>query len=74
MIVGYRGVSSLDQNSDRQEFVGIEKIFEDKASGKDMNKTALNELIAFLRNGDKIVVRSIYRLAGDLRELQTIIL
>ena len=74
MKVGYKRVSSLDQNLDRQELVGVEKVFEDKASGKDMNKTALNELIAFLRNGCQIVVHNIYRLARDLRELQTIIL
>ena len=46
MKVGYRRVSSLDQNLDRQELVGVEKVFEDKASGKDTNRTALNEMIA----------------------------
>ena len=30
MKVGYRRVSSLDQNLDRQELVGVEKVFEDK--------------------------------------------
>ena len=49
-------------------------IFEDKASGKDTNRTALNEMIAFVRNGDQVVVHSIDRLARDLRDLQTIIL
>ena len=29
MKVGYRRVSSLDQNLDRQELVGVEKVFED---------------------------------------------
>lgn len=74
MKVGYRRVSSLDQNLDRQELVGVEKVFEDKASGKDTNRTALNEMIAFVRNGDQVVVHSIDRLARDLRHLQTIIL
>ena len=74
MKVGYRRVSSLDQNLDRQELVGVEKVFEDKASGKDTNRTALNEMIAFVRNGDQVVVHSIDRLARDLRDLQTIIL
>ena len=74
MKVGYRRVSSSDQNLDRQELVGVEKVFEDKASGKDTNRTALNEMIAFVRNGDQVVVHSIDRLARDLRDLQTIIL
>ena len=74
MKVGYRRVSSLDQNLDRQELIGVEKVFEDKASGKDTNRTALNEMIAFVRNGDQVVVHSIDRLARDLRDLQTIIL
>ena len=29
MKVGYRRVSSLDQNLDRQELIGVEKVFED---------------------------------------------
>ena len=74
MKVGYRRVSSLDQNLDRQELVGVDKVFEDKASGKDTNRTALNEMIAFVRNGDQVVVHSIDRLARDLIDLQTIIL
>ena len=41
MKVGYRRVSSLDQNLDRQELVGVEKVFEDKASGKDTNRTVV---------------------------------
>jgi DNA invertase Pin-like site-specific DNA recombinase len=74
MKVGYRRVSSLGQNLDRQELIGVEKVFEDKASGKDTNRTALNEMIAFVRNGDQVVVHSIDRLARDLRDLQSIIL
>ena len=74
MKVGYRRISSFSQNLDRQELVGVEKVFEDKASGKDTNRTALNEMIAFVRNGDQVVVHSIDRLARDLRDLQTIIL
>ena len=46
----------------------------DVDSGKDTNRTALNEMIAFVRNGDQVVVHSIDRLARDLRDLQTIIL
>ena len=73
MRVGYRRVSSADQNLDRQELTNVEKVFEEKVSGKDTNRTALNEMIEFVREGDAVVVYSIDRLARDLRDLQTII-
>ena len=73
MRVGYRRVSSADQNLDRQELTNVEKVFEEKVSGKDTNRAALNEMIEFVREGDAVVVYSIDRLARDLRDLQTII-
>ena len=73
MRVGYRRVSTADQNLDRQELTNVEKVFEEKVSGKDTNRAALNEMIEFVREGDAVVVYSIDRLARDLRDLQTII-
>jgi len=73
MRVGYRRVSTIDQNLDRQELGDVEKVFEEKISGKDKNRSALNELIQFVREGDVIVIYSIDRLARDLRDLQSII-
>ena len=73
MRVGYRRVSSTDQNLDRQELGDVEKVFEEKISGKDKNRSALNELIQFVREGDVVVIYSIDRLARDLRDLQSII-
>ena len=73
MRVGYRRVSSTDQNLDRQELGDVEKVFEEKISGKDRNRTALSELIQFIREGDVVVIYSIDRLARDLRDLQSII-
>ena len=73
MRVGYRRVSSVDQNLDRQELCGCERIFEDKASGKNTDRIQLQEMIAYVREGDEVVVHSIDRLARDLRDLQSII-
>ena len=73
MKVGYRRVSTSEQNLDRQELSGVERVFEDKASGKNTDRVALQEMIAFVRSGDEVIVHSIDRLARDLRDLQGII-
>jgi hypothetical protein len=73
MKVGYRRVSTVDQNLDRQELGPVERVFEEKVSGKNTDRAALQEMIAFVREGDEVLVYSIDRLARDLRDLQTII-
>ena len=70
--IGYTRVSTTDQNTDRQELGDI-RIFEDKASGKDTNRPALKEMLAYIREGDEVVVYSIDRLARNLRDLEDII-
>jgi DNA invertase Pin-like site-specific DNA recombinase len=71
--VGYRRVSTIDQNLDRQELGNVDRVFEEKISGKNTDRAALQEMIAFVREGDEVVVYSIDRLARDLRDLQSII-
>ena len=73
MQVGYRRVSSIDQNLDRQELGEVDRVFEEKISGKNTDRSALQEMITFVREGDEVVVYSIDRLARDLRDLQSII-
>lgn len=73
MRVGYRRVSTLEQNLDRQDLGAVERVFEDKASGKDTDRTELQEMMGYVRSGDEVVVYSIDRLARDLRDLQSII-
>jgi DNA invertase Pin-like site-specific DNA recombinase len=70
-LVGYVRVSSTDQNTDRQDFAGIEldKVFTDKASGKDTNRPALKEALGYVREGDTLVVHSMDRLARSLVDL-----
>ena len=73
MRVGYRRVSTVEQNFDRQELGDIDRVFEEKVSGKDVDRAALIEMVEYVREGDEVVVYSIDRLARDLRDLQSII-
>jgi DNA invertase Pin-like site-specific DNA recombinase len=67
--IGYVRVSSFDQNPERQlENVSVDKIFTDKASGKDVLRPELEALKSFVREGDTVVVHSMDRL-DDLRRL-----
>ncbi|WP_439333344.1 recombinase family protein, partial [Solidesulfovibrio aerotolerans] len=50
--IGYVRVSSFDQNPERQlEHVQVDKVFTDKASGKDTRRPQLDALLAFVREG-----------------------
>ena len=73
MRVGYRRVSTVEQNLDRQDLGVVEQVFEDKASGKNADREQLQKMLSFVRSGDEVVVYSIDRLARDLRDLQSII-
>ena len=73
-VIGYKRVSSLQQNLDRQDLGDVEKIFEEKVSaGSASDRPALDALIDYVREGDTVVVHSIDRLARDLRDLQDLI-
>ena len=71
--IGYTRVSTTEQNTDRQELGDISRLFEDKASGGNAERPALQELLAYIREGDEVVVFSIDRLARNLRDLEDII-
>lgn len=72
--VGYIRVSSIDQNTGRQlEGVELDKRFEEKRSGKDTKRPALQECLSYLREGDTLHVHSIDRLARNLSDLQSIV-
>lgn len=72
--IGYVRVSSLDQNPDRQlENIQLDKIFTDKASGKDIKRPALEALLLFARDGDTVVVHSMDRLARNLDDLRRLV-
>ncbi len=72
--IGYIRVSSFDQNPERQlEQVKVSKVFTDKASGKDTERPALEQLLAFVREGDTVVVHSMDRLARNLDDLRRLV-
>jgi DNA invertase Pin-like site-specific DNA recombinase len=73
--VGYLRVSSLDQNEVRQlEGLALDKIFTDKASGKDVNRPQLEAMQSFVREGDTVFCHSMDRLARNLDDLRRIVL
>jgi len=73
--VGYRRVSALDQNTERQlEGVKLDKVFTDKASGKDTKRPQLQAAREYLREGDLFVIHSMDRLARNLDDLRRIVL
>ncbi|MBA1205412.1 recombinase family protein [Pseudomonas capeferrum] len=68
--VGYIRVSTVDQNTERQlEGVQLDRVFEDKCSGKDTKRPKLTEMLAYVRDGDTIHVHDISRMARNLEDL-----
>ena len=77
MKVGYVRVSTVDQNTGRQEVLmkelGVDKIYVDKQSGKNKERPQLQEMLNFVREGDTLVVESISRLARNVKDLLEIV-
>ena len=77
MKVGYVRVSTVDQNTGRQEVLmkelGVDKIYVDKQSGKNKERPQLQEMLNFVREGDVLVVESISRLARNVKDLLEIV-
>lgn len=72
--VGYQRVSTVDQNTDRQlDGVELDKVFSDKASGKDTQRPQLAACLEYIREGDTLVVHSMDRLARNLEDLRRIV-
>lgn len=77
MKVGYVRVSTKEQNTARQEItmeaLGAEKLFVDKCSGKNTDRPELKKLLAFVRDGDTVVVSEISRFARNTRDLLNLV-
>lgn len=68
--VGYKRVSTLDQNTERQlDGVELDKVFEDKCSGSNTNRPQLIALLDYVREGDEVYVHDISRMARNLDDL-----
>jgi DNA invertase Pin-like site-specific DNA recombinase len=72
--VGYVRVSSIDQNTVRQlDGIAVERTFTDQASGKNTLRPQLDQMLAFVRDGDTVTVHSMDRLARNLEDLRRIV-
>lgn len=72
--IGYARVSTEDQNTDRQlDGVQVDKMFTDKASGKDTTRPQLTTAMEYVREGDTLVVHSMDRLARNVEDLRRIV-
>lgn len=76
MRVGYIRVSTTHQNTDRQEDsleqMNVEKLFIEKASGKDRRRPQLKALMEFVQEGDTVVVHELSRMARSVVDLYDI--
>lgn len=72
--VGYVRVSSADQKTDRQlEGIKVDKTFSEKVSGKDTKRPALQAMLEFIREGDKVFVHELSRLGRSMIDLHQIV-
>lgn len=75
-IIGYVRCSTLEQNEARQVEMMKEqkadKIYIDKASGRDTNREQFQEMMKYIREGDTVVTESISRIARNTRDLLSI--
>ncbi|PZU91429.1 MAG: DNA-invertase [Chryseobacterium sp.] len=73
MVVGYARVSTSDQNLKNQTELltenGCEKIYSDIASGVREDRSGLNEMLSYLRNGDIVIVYKIDRIFRSLKNM-----
>ena len=73
MKIGYIRISTVDQNTARQEVLmkelGVDQVYIDKMSGKNTDRPQLRKMMSFVREGDTVIVESISRFARNTRDL-----
>ena len=67
--IAYLRVSTVDQSLARQDITDADKVFEEKLSGKDRNRPALQQMLEYVREGDLVKVWDISRLGRSLQHL-----
>ncbi|MGX5165896.1 recombinase family protein [Limosilactobacillus reuteri] len=76
-LIFYARVSSKDQNLERQIYrakqVKADKIFVDKKSGKDIDRTGLKEMLNFIREGDTLEIVSLDRLSRNYNDIKKLV-
>lgn len=75
--VGYIRVSTIEQNTESQKAVlenlGMDKVFEEKLSGKNTDRPQLQAMLDYVREGDTIYVKDLSRLARNTKDLLDIV-
>ncbi|MEI3506025.1 MAG: recombinase family protein [Anaerotignum faecicola] len=73
MKIGYIRVSTVEQNTIRQETMmealGVDEIYMDKVSGRDPDRQELQKMLHYVRKGDTVIVESISRFARNTKDL-----
>ncbi|QMU09264.1 recombinase family protein (plasmid) [Levilactobacillus suantsaii] len=72
--IGYARVSSKEQHLDRQlaALKGVDKLFTDKLSGANINRPELQKMLAYIREGDIVLVTELDRLGRNNHDLTKI--
>ena len=77
MKVFYARCSTIEQNEARQikqaEEIKADKIFIDKASGKNAEREQLKQMLSFVREGDIVYCSDISRIARNTKDLLNIV-
>lgn len=75
--IGYVRVSTEEQETARQIKImhdyEVEKIFEEKISGKNMERPEFKKMMDYLREGDILYVESVSRLSRSVKDLLKIV-
>ncbi|MCC4417001.1 recombinase family protein [Limosilactobacillus reuteri] len=76
-LIFYVRVSSKDQNLERQLFrakqANADKVFEDKKSGKNIDRPGLKEMLNYIREGDTLEVVSLDRLSRNYNDIKKLV-
>ena len=72
--IGYARVSSKEQHLDRQlaALKAVDKLFTDKLSGANTNRPELQKMLAYIREGDIVMVTELDRLGRNNQDLTQI--
>jgi len=80
MIFAYARVSAKDQNIDRQlraiqeyaqsKNIIVNRVFEEKASGKDFNRNIYQGMKIALRQGDTLIIKELDRLGRNMEQIK----
>lgn len=73
--IAYIRVSTEEQNTARQDakFQDYDKVFTEKASGKNTDRPELQKMLEYVREGDSVTVDSYSRLARSTKDLLDIV-